>query len=129
MQMVRRPRRPDGDRGAAYLRRPGANGLAPFRDRLAFFRGRYRLYSTTALCETPVRRRAAHKTLRFPQGKKPDDLFTGLASCAEPKFVTLDRAPSQLLPGKRADIGWINTEHVDRDQEVVIAKCMAFCCG
>jgi hypothetical protein len=39
---------------------------------------------------------------------------------AEPTFVTLDKAPSELLPGERADVSWISTEDVDRDQEIVV---------
>jgi hypothetical protein len=43
---------------------------------------------------------------------------------AEPKFIVSDKAPSELLPGERADVSWISTEDVDRDQEIVVAKGM-----
>jgi hypothetical protein len=34
------------------------------------------------------------------------------------------KAPSELLDGERADVSWITTETVDRDQEIVLAKGM-----
>jgi len=43
---------------------------------------------------------------------------------AQPKFIVTAKAPSELLPGERADISWISTEDIDRDQEIVVAKGM-----
>ncbi len=43
---------------------------------------------------------------------------------ATPRFVTLERAPAELLPGDRADISWITTEDIDRDREIVVARGM-----
>ena len=34
------------------------------------------------------------------------------------------KAPTELLDGERADVSWITTETVDRDQEIVIARGM-----
>src|SRR5271166_4976496 len=50
--------------------------------------------------------------------------FKSLAEPTEPKFVTLEKAPSELLLGERADVSWISTEDPDRDREVVIARGM-----
>jgi hypothetical protein len=43
---------------------------------------------------------------------------------AQPKFIVTAKAPAELLPGERADISWISTEDIDRDNEIVIAKGM-----
>jgi len=34
------------------------------------------------------------------------------------------KAPTELLEGERADVSWISTESIDRDQEIVIARGM-----
>jgi hypothetical protein len=34
------------------------------------------------------------------------------------------KATSELLDGERADVSWISTEEIDRDQEIVVARGM-----
>jgi len=62
--------------------------------------------------------------MKDAQAQALEAIIKTLPQPAEPKFVTLDKAPSELLPGERADVSWISTEDVDRDQEVVVAKGM-----
>jgi hypothetical protein len=38
--------------------------------------------------------------------------------------VTVNKAPSELLDGERADVSWISTEAIDRDNEILIARGM-----
>src|SRR5881628_1681430 len=39
-----------------------------------------------------------------------------------PGHLVIDKAPTELLPGERADVSWISTENPDRCGEVVLAK-------
>jgi hypothetical protein len=40
------------------------------------------------------------------------------------KRFTTAKAPTELLDGERADVSWISTEEIDRDQEIVVARGM-----
>lgn len=40
------------------------------------------------------------------------------------KRIEIQKAPSEVLDGERADVSWITTESIDRENEVVIAKGM-----
>jgi len=62
--------------------------------------------------------------MKDAQAQALEAIIKTLPQPVEPKFVTLDKAPSELLPGERADVSWISTEDVDRDQEIVVAKGM-----
>jgi hypothetical protein len=62
--------------------------------------------------------------MKDAQAQALEAIIKTLPQPAEPKFVMLDKAPSELLPGERADVSWISTEDVDRDQEIVVAKGM-----
>jgi hypothetical protein len=62
--------------------------------------------------------------MKDTQAQAFEAIIKTLPEPAEPKFVTLDKAPSELSPGERADVSWICTEDIDRDQEIVVAKGM-----
>src|SRR5437588_391385 len=34
------------------------------------------------------------------------------------------KAPTEVLDGERADVSWISTEEIDREQEIVVARGM-----
>jgi hypothetical protein len=67
--------------------------------------------------------------LGFPmkdkQARALDQLLQGLP-CEDRQLVRLvtAKAPTELLDGERADVSWITTEAIDRDQEIVIARGM-----
>jgi hypothetical protein len=58
------------------------------------------------------------------QARALEEVLKTLPQPAEPKFITIAKAPSELLPGERADVSWISTEDIDRDNEIVVAKGM-----
>jgi hypothetical protein len=62
--------------------------------------------------------------MKDAQAQALEAILKTLPEPAEPKFVTLNKDPSELLPGERADVSWISTEDMDRDQEIVVAKGM-----
>jgi hypothetical protein len=62
--------------------------------------------------------------MKDTQAKALEKILPSLPEGAVPRFVTLEKAPAELLPGDRADISWITTESVDRDREVIIARGM-----
>jgi hypothetical protein len=62
--------------------------------------------------------------MKDSQAKALDSLVAALPEPYTPRFVTLAKAPAELLPGERADVSWITTQDPDRDREVVIARGM-----
>ena len=42
----------------------------------------------------------------------------------EPHLAVVEKGPSELLPGERADVSWISEESVDRQGEIVLAAGM-----
>src|SRR5438105_8861634 len=62
--------------------------------------------------------------MKDTQAKQLESLLPNLPEGAEPKFVTLEKAPAELLPGERADVSWITTEDIDRDRDIVLSKGM-----
>ena len=67
------------------------------------------------------------RPMKDAQAKALESLLPNLPEGAEPKFITPEKAPSELLPGDRADVSWITTEDPDRDREVVLNKGMDDC--
>ena len=46
--------------------------------------------------------------MKDAQAQALEEIIKTLPQPAEPKFVTMDKAPSELLPGERADVSWIS---------------------
>ena len=42
----------------------------------------------------------------------------------EPHKALVEKGPSELLPGERADVSWISEESIDRQGEIVVAAGM-----
>jgi hypothetical protein len=63
--------------------------------------------------------------MRDSQAKLLDDVLQSLPSedRALCRLVTA-KAPTELLQGERADVSWITTEAIDRDNEIVVARGM-----
>ena len=57
--------------------------------------------------------------MKDAQAKTLESILLSLPEGTAPKFITLEKARSELLPGDRADVSWITTEDVHRDREVV----------
>ncbi len=62
--------------------------------------------------------------MKDAQAQALEAIIKTLPQPSEPKFIVSEKAPTELLPGERADVSWISTEDVDRDMEIVIAKGM-----
>ncbi len=63
--------------------------------------------------------------MKDSQAKLLDALLQGLpAEDRQLCRVVTPKGPTEVMDGERADVSWISTEAVDRDNEVVIAKGM-----
>lgn len=64
--------------------------------------------------------------MRDRQALALDELVRGLPreEPYEPRKALVEKAPSELLPGERADVSWISEESVDRQGEIVLATGM-----
>jgi hypothetical protein len=63
--------------------------------------------------------------MRDAQAKLLDSLLQALPT-EDRQLVRLvtPKAPTEVMDGERADVSWITTEEIDREQEIVIAKGM-----
>src|SRR5262245_9987168 len=61
--------------------------------------------------------------MKDEQAKALDELLRQNPE-AEYQRAVVEKATSDLSPGERADVSWISTECIDRDQEIVLAAGM-----